>query len=87
MGTFEALEGWQCLDGLARLALGEAELIKTLQIQSEFRRRTKEMGKSQGRVAGDGAPPVQDFADAIGGNIQLPRQFGGAHAQRFELFR
>ena len=87
MDAFEALEGWQGLDRLAGLPLGEADLIKALQIQPKFRRRAKEMGQTQGRVAGDGAPPIQDFGDAIGGNIQLPRQFGGAHAQLFQLFR
>jgi len=87
MSTFEALEGWQRVDGLAGLPFGEADLIKALQIQPEFRGRAKEMGKPQGRVAGDGAPSIQDFGNAIGGNIQLPRQFGGAHAQLLQLFR
>jgi hypothetical protein len=76
--TFEALEGWQRLDGLAGLPLGEADLIKALQVQPEFRSRAKEMGQAQGRVAGDGAPPIQDFGNAIGRNIQLPRQFATA---------
>src|ERR1039458_1908244 len=87
MDAFEALEGWQRLDGFAGLRLGEADLIKALQIQPEFRCGAKEMGQTQGRVAGDGAAPIQDFGDAIGGNIQLPRQLGGAHAQLFQLFR
>jgi hypothetical protein len=87
MGMFKALEGWQRLDGFAGLPLGEADLIKALQIQPEFRGRAEEMGQAQGRVAGDGAPSIQDFGDAIGGNIQLPRQFRGAHAQLFQLFR
>ena len=84
---FEALEGWQRLDRLAGLPLGEADLIKALQIQPEFRSRAKEMGQAQGRIAGDGAPSIQDFGDAVGRNIQLPRQFCGAHAQLFQLFR
>src|SRR5271165_1864146 len=45
------------------------------------------MGKAQGRVAGDGSPSIQDFGDAVGRNIQLPRQFGGAHAQLLQLLR
>src|ERR1017187_6619474 len=75
MHTFQALEGWQRLDRFAGLPLGEADLIKALQIQPEFRSRAKKMGQAQGRVAGDGAPPIQDFSDEISRNIQLPRQF------------
>src|SRR5271166_1276741 len=86
-GMCETLEGWQGLDGFAGLLLGKPDLVKALQIQPEFRRRAKEMGEAQGRVAGDGAPSIQALGDAVGGNIQLPRQFGGAHAQLFQLFR
>jgi len=35
-----------CLDGLAGLLLGEANLIKALQIQLEFRSRSEEVGKA-----------------------------------------
>ena len=87
MDTFEVLEGWQRFDGLAGLPLGEADLIKALQIKPEFRSSAKEMGQAQGRVAGDGAPSIQDFSDAVSRNLQLPRQFGGAHAQLLQLFR
>lgn len=83
----EALEGWQGLDGPAGLVLGEADFVKALQVQPELRHRAEEMDEGQGRVFGDGAPSVHDFGDAVGRNVQLPRQSGGAHAQLFKLFR
>jgi len=83
---FNALEGGQCLDGLAGLLFCNADIVEALQVQPELCRRAEEMGETQGRVASDGAPSVEDFGDAVGGNIQLPRQLRSAHAQLFQLF-
>src|ERR1700686_4120613 len=44
------------------------------------------MSETQGGVAGNGPPPIQDFGDAIGWNTKSPRKFSGAHFQRAELF-
>jgi len=82
-----ALEGWQGLDRLAGLLFGEADLVNALQVKPEFRSRAEEMGKAQGCVARDGSTSIHDFGDAVGWNIQLPRQFRGAHAQLFQFLR
>ena len=37
--------------------------------------------QAQGGVAGDGAASVEDFGDAVSGNVEPARQFGGAHLQ------
>jgi hypothetical protein len=83
----EPFERRQRPNGFAGLLFGEADLIKALQIQPEFRGGAEEMGKAQGCIAGDGPPSIQDFGDSVGRDIQLPRKFGGAHAERFEFFR
>jgi hypothetical protein len=44
------------------------------------------MGEVQGCVTGDGSLSIQDLRDAVGGDIQLSRPFGGAHAQLLKLF-
>src|ERR1035441_6056430 len=43
------------------------------------------MGQTQSGVTGDGALPTQNTGDAVGGHIQLARQFGGAHAEFMQL--
>src|SRR5487761_553963 len=86
MRMFEALKGGQSLDGSAGLLLGQADLIKALQVQPEFRSRAEKMSETQGRVTGDCPPSIQDLRDAVGRDIQLPREFGGAHAQLLKLF-
>jgi hypothetical protein len=37
------------------------------------------MRKAQCRVAGDCPTSIQDFGNAVGWNIQLPRKFSSAH--------
>lgn len=44
------------------------------------------MSEAQSGVAGDGARPIQDLRDAVGGHVELSRQFGGAHVERFQFF-
>ena len=44
------------------------------------------MCEAQGRVARDGTPSVHNLRDAIGGHIDLSRQFSRAHIERFEFF-
>jgi hypothetical protein len=85
MNWFESLQFGQRTDGLPRSLLSQPDFIEALQVQPEFRTGAEEMSETQGGVASDGPPPIQDFGDAIGGNSQLPRQSRGAHSQLAEL--
>ena len=62
------------LDRLTGLPAAHPDLIKTLQVDPEFRTRAEEVAQSQRRIAGDGAPSIQDFSDATGWNMEPPRQ-------------
>jgi hypothetical protein len=44
------------------------------------------VGEAQGGVSSDGAPSIQDLGNAVGRNIELPRQLRGAHAQFLQFF-
>jgi hypothetical protein len=70
MHTFEALQFRQCFDGLAGFPMGDPNFVKALQVEPEFRSRAKEMAQAQCRIAGDGAPPIQDLGDAVGRNVE-----------------
>jgi hypothetical protein len=63
------------------LLLSHTQLVKALQIQPELRARAEKMRQTQGSVAGDRALTVQNPGNTVGGNSQLARQFGGAHAE------
>jgi hypothetical protein len=69
---FEVLQGGQSLNRLARLVPGNADFIEALQVQPGFSSRA-EIGQAERRVAGDSAASIQDFSDAIGRNLELPR--------------
>jgi hypothetical protein len=60
--------------------------MKTLPVKPKFRSRAKKMGKTQRRVPGDCAFPVQNFGDAIAGNVQLAREFRSADFQLLPLY-
>jgi hypothetical protein len=67
--------------------LSEAKFVKILQIEPEFRRGAKEMGKPQRRITSDRALSVQNLGNPVGGHAEIARPFRGAHVQRLELFR
>src|SRR5208337_4540835 len=76
-----ALEGGQGLDGLSGLLLSDAQIVEALQIDPEFGAGAEEMRQAQCGVGRDIAASVQNLGDAIGGNLQLAGQRGGAHVE------
>lgn len=44
------------------------------------------MGEAEGCVAGDGSLAVEDFGDAVGGDVELAGDGGGAEAEGGEIF-
>jgi len=76
-----ALEGGEGLDGFSGLLLGEAQIVEALQIDPELGAGAEEMRQAQRRVGRDVTASVQNLGDAIGGNLQLAGQRGGAHVE------
>src|SRR5438105_2722820 len=68
-------------DGLC----GDAEIVRTLQIQPEFRAVAEPVAEPQGRVAGDGPPAADDLADPVGRHRDLTGKFGRRHMEFLEL--
>ena len=67
---FVVLESRERPDGFACLLLREAELVEALQVKPELGGRAEEMGKAQGRIAGDGALAVENPGDAVGRHLK-----------------
>jgi hypothetical protein len=51
--------------------LGLAEIVNALQIEPKFGRRAEEMGEPKSGISGDGALPIQNGGNAIGGYVEL----------------
>src|SRR5258707_12525168 len=80
------LEGRKAVDSLPCLPLRQAQIIKALEIEPEFRARAEEMGKAQSGVAGDGPLSLQNRRNAVRRHVELPRELGGAHAEFVDFF-
>ena len=76
-----ALEGGKSLDNCSGFLLGDAQIVEALQIDPEFGTGAEEMRQAQRRVGGDVPASVQNLGDAIGWNLQLTCQLGGAHVE------
>src|SRR5215472_7305455 len=87
LGTrfLDVLQSRQSVDRVSRFLLRHPQFIETLQVKPELGCRSKEMRESKGGVTRDRSPAVQNFRDTIGRDIELPSEFGGAHAQFFQL--
>jgi hypothetical protein len=66
--------------------LGDAQIVEALQIDPEFGTSAEEMRQAQRRIGGDVPASVQNLGDAIGWNLKLACQRGGAHVE-FLQFR
>jgi hypothetical protein len=80
-----ALEGGKGLDGFSSFLLRDAEIVQGLQVDPELCAGAEEMSQAQRRVGGDVAVPIQNLGDAVGGNLEMARQCGGAHLEFREL--
>lgn len=83
IGTFQC---GKFLDGFPRLFQRNTKVIKSLEIEPKLRAGAKEMAETQGRIARDGARPIQNLRDAIRGDADFAREFGGAHVECLEFF-
>jgi hypothetical protein len=86
MHEVASLEPGEGLDGFPELLLSEVAVRKGSKIQPRVRTRTKKMSQPKGRIARDGASPVQDLCDPIGRNVELARQRSRTRAERFQVF-
>ena len=57
-----------------------------IQVKPKLGGRAEEMGKAQGRIAGDGALAVENPGDAVGRHLKLARERSGAHIKFFQFF-
>src|SRR5215472_13036734 len=80
------LKRWESFDGLPNLLFGCAKFVEALEIKPELRACAKEVGKTQSGVPGYGALTVDNFRDAISGDLELARESGGAHIERLQFF-
>src|SRR6266498_1394475 len=78
--------GGESLDGLPDLLFGCPKFVEILEIEPELRAGSEEVGKTQSGVPGYGAPAVDNFRDAIGGDLEMARERGGAHIEGLQLF-
>ena len=76
-----ALEGGKGLDGFSGFLLGDPQIVEALQIDPEFGTGAEEMRQAQRRIGRDVPASVQNLGDAIGWNLQLACQRGGAHVE------
>lgn len=81
MCLFDMLQGRQPPNGVSSLLLRNAQVVKALQVEPELRAGAEEVGKPQSGIPGNGASAMQDLGDAVGRNLEPPRQFGSAHPQ------
>lgn len=65
---------------------GPAQFVKLLQVEAEFGAGAEEVAEAKGGISGDGTLAVENLGGPVGGHLDLPGEFGGAHVQRFELF-
>jgi len=77
VGVFELLDGGESFNQFPGFLLSQAQFVEALQIQPKLRADAREMGEAQGRVTRDGALPIEDPGDAVGGHLELPRERGG----------
>ena len=72
------------LDFFSVLASGHANIVIRLKVQPRFRRHAETGSEAQRRVRGNRALAIDDQADAIGRDIQIPRQTINAEAHGFQ---
>jgi len=84
-GRARLLQPAKSLDCFSGLFLREAQLVKALQVQPDFRARATEVGEAQGCVAGNGALTVENLGDSVSRDIDLACEFGRAAIERFEF--
>jgi hypothetical protein len=68
------------------LLLGNSEFVQLLQIEPEFSAGPEEMRQAQRTIAGDGALAIQNSSYPVRRHLELPAEFGSAHAELGELF-
>ncbi len=76
----------QCSDLRAKLAFGETQLVKLLQVHPELRTGAEPMPKTQRGIGGDPALAMNDTRDPVHGHVDLARKFRGADAKFAQLF-
>jgi hypothetical protein len=74
------------VDRFRRFFLGDAQLVKALQVEPELRAHAEEVPKTQGSVSRNCTLAVQDAGNAVGRHIQFARQLSGAHAEFIQFF-
>src|SRR5215813_7380447 len=84
---FASFQCRKLFDGFPYSLLSETQIINTLEIEPELCACSKEVSEAQSGIARDGAGSIQDLCDAIGWHVDLSRQLGGAHVERFQFFR
>src|SRR5713226_5917025 len=62
------------LDFLSASAPRDSKIIICLQIEPQFRRHAEVGAQAQRRISSDGARAIDDEADPVGRNVQIPRQ-------------
>lgn len=67
------------------MAVGGIEIELRLQVQPELRVGAEPMPEAKGRVARDGALAGDDLRDAVGRNVDLPRERRRADPQFFQF--
>ena len=72
---------------LAGFLLRQAELIQALQVQPELRSCAEEMRERNAVSPVIERWALHDARHAVRWYAKLPRQFGGAHLQRFQFLR
>jgi len=75
----------QSVDRLSRLLLGDAQVVYALQVEPELGCCPEEMRESKRSVTRYGSPSMQNLSNTVGGDIELPRELGSAHAQFLQL--
>lgn len=78
--------GRQRFDLRSCLLLGQAHVVERLQVHPELRAAPEPVCKAKSGIARDGALAVDDLADAVRRDADLPRQLGGADAKLLKLF-
>lgn len=80
------LESRQASDRRTRFRFREPQLVQFLEVQPEFRAGSEEMRQAKRTVAGNCALAIQYSSNPVGRDVELPAEFGGAHAEFPELF-
>lgn len=77
--------GREVADGLASLPVGNGQLELRLEVQPELRVHAEPVAEAQGGVACNRALSCEDLANAVGGHVDLTREFGQGDADAVQL--